>query len=178
MSTFPGPVIDAHFFGGNCQRKHRRSDETYNGMPTATDPQIAPQACSSLTTQGSAHMTESLLQLESALGRGTSECREGLGKNLASTGVLLTAEATDLEHQMHRASTIGQIMDRAAVSAVYSRRDCPACGTCCGWRSGIPGERHLVGNGDLPNLQVLLEKFWKGGHRVQLGERKWKKCST
>ncbi len=60
-------------------------------------------------------------------------------------------------------------MDRAAVLALYPRRDGPATGAGSGGRCCMQGEGTLIGNSDLHHLQVLIEKVWKGGHRVLLG---------
>src|SRR6266487_2514175 len=94
----------------------------------------------------------------------TSECWELFSKNLASTRALLTTEATDVEHQMNRTSTIGKIMDHAAVSALYPRRESPTIGTHCGWRCCTQGEHDFISNIDLQNLEILIKRFGKNGH--------------
>src|SRR5260370_24090989 len=146
MSTFPSPIIDPHLLWRRRFRQLIRSQEAQNGIATSGKAEQASQVCSSLTSQSHASLTQSLLQLECALCMRAGKLWKLFCKNLACTGALLTAETTDLEHQMDRSPPIGKIMERATLSAVYPHRDGSTIGTCCARRRGTEGQCDLISN--------------------------------
>jgi hypothetical protein len=102
--------------------------------------------------------TNGLLETDTALCVGASERWERFCKNLASTGVLVTTKATNVQHEMDRTPTSRKIVDGPTVVAVYLCGHRPTIGAGSGWRRYLDSKSSLIGTCDLRNLQVWLKK--------------------
>ncbi len=124
-------------------------------------------------------MAESFLKPERALGMRTVQLWKPFSENLLRTGALLAEKATDVKDEMERTPIDWKVMEGSAISALHPLGDGPAIRAGGGWGHGMQGERDLLGNLYVRNLQILIEKFWKNGQSILLGwENLWKNCST